>query len=137
MACTDVRMTMTRFVELHKITADVKYGVKPSEEVTHDPWQRASRQWTVTLKRGRRRLTVPFYQGQGHRDELTPADVLGRLMLDAMSGEQSFEDWCSDAGTDTDSRAAKRIHDVCRRMAPRLRRFLGEALYDAARDAEH
>lgn len=61
-------------------------------------------------------------------DALAPvnvADVLESLFLDAMGSDQSFEDWCSDLGYDTDSRKALAVFHACRDTAAQLRNGLG------------
>ena len=40
-------------------------------------------------------------------------DVLHSLLMDATAFEQTFEDWCSDFGYDTDSRKAEQTYQAC------------------------
>jgi len=119
------------------ITAESQYG---GAEVP-EGWQPGTHPYRVTLTRrtaggGRRQLTVDFFMGPASTREPTAADVLACLVIDANAGEQSFEEFCSDLGYDSDSRKAERIHAACVRMAPRLRRFLGEH-FDNVAGAEH
>jgi hypothetical protein len=67
----------------------------------------------------------------------TAADVLGCLCSDAQGVDhgETFEDWASDFGYDTDSRKAERIYHECQSIALRLRGFLGTH-YDRAMRAE-
>ena len=65
------------------------------------------------------------------------AYVLACLISDAQCGAQSFEDFCSDLGYDTDSMRAHETWEHCVRTGPRLRRFLGDLwpqAIEAARD---
>lgn len=127
-------MTLEAFCAKHKITADVTYG---GPEPTDD-WQRSANPWTVTLRRGRRRLTTPYWTGSA-LGEPSAADVLGALMLDASSVEDAgglFRVWCDNFGSTPDSRAAHDTWLACCALLPKLRRFLGE-LYDGAQSAEH
>lgn len=50
------------------------------------------------------------------------ADVLYSLILDSSAVGQSFNDWCSDFGYDTDSRKAERIYHACQEGADKLSR---------------
>jgi hypothetical protein len=85
--------------------------------------------WKVTLRRGKARLTVYFSQGSAHTKPPTAMDVLGCLASDASGAEESFEEWCSNLGEDTDSRKAKKTYDVVRKQTEKLKNFLGGALF--------
>lgn len=86
--------------------------------------------WTVTLRLGKRSMTVPFFTGYGLRSRMkdgpSAADVLDCLLSDASSADQTFEDWAGDLGYDTDSRKAERTYAAVVRQTARLRVFLGE-----------
>jgi hypothetical protein len=51
--------------------------------------------------------------------------------MDASGAEnaRNFEDWASEYGYDTDSRAAERTYNVVVKQAAELREFLGAADY--------
>lgn len=49
-------------------------------------------------------------------------DVLYSLLIDAEAHDQSFEDWCSNFGYDTDSRKALATYMACQETATKLRR---------------
>lgn len=51
-------------------------------------------------------------------------DVLYSLILDAQSGSELFEDFCSNLGYDEDSRTAKNIYDQCQNNAKKVRTFI-------------
>lgn len=140
---TATTMTLAAFCERHKITADVTYGAPPDAELVCDErqreWRRTANGWTVTLKRGRRRLTTPYWTGAAIRGEPEASDVLGCLLLDASGVEAAggiFRQWCSELGYSDDSRSAHAAWLACCRLLPRLRAFLGD-LYDSAQSAEH
>lgn len=111
-------------------------------------WPHGVRAFRVTLIRrwgamenkkwveGKRTLTTFFFQGPAHTEPPTPADVLSSLCSDARAGDQTFEEFCGEFGYDTDSRKAWNIHRSCKKMAPRMRRFLGEH-FDTVADTEH
>ena len=53
------------------------------------------------------------------------ADVLCSLASDSRAIEQTFEEWCSDYGSDTDSIRARAVYDACCTIAMELIRLLG------------
>jgi hypothetical protein len=113
------------------IIAEAKY----SGSALPEGWAPGGTAWTVTLRLGRRRLTVPFFTGGAIKCP-TAADVLACLTSDARVAEQTFEEFCGDFGYDTDSRKAEATYKACCRIAPRVRRFLDEH-FDAVANAEH
>jgi hypothetical protein len=60
-------------------------------------------------------------------------EVLDCLASDACSTDNasSFEDWCRDIGYDTDSWRAHRTFKIIEAQAAKLKRFLGDDLYEA------
>jgi hypothetical protein len=79
------------------------------------------------------RMSVYFSKGSGHKGaEPTAEEVLDCMASDAAGVEnaQSFDDWCSEYGYDTDSRKALRTFNTCKRQGERLRRFLGVSAYN-------
>lgn len=127
---------------LDKLCADlgiVCHSIESEAPATGE-WLPGSRHFHVTLTRkvGRQvfRFTISFSQGPAHTKPLTPADALQCLVGDCHVGEQSFEEFCSDMGLDTDSRKAEATHKACQSIAPRLRAFLGDH-FDAVASAEH
>lgn len=99
-------------------------------------WAPGTHPYKVTLYKSGRQLTTPFFMGPLNEREPTTADVLSCLMSDANSSELSFEEFCSDFGYDSDSRKAEETWKSCVKIAPRLRRFLGDD-FDAVANAEH
>ena len=73
-----------------------------------------------------RQITTYFSMGPALCHEPEAADVLSSLMLDARTGEETFEDFCSEFGYDEDSRKAYKTWEFCRDFAPKVERFLGE-----------
>lgn len=122
-----------------KIVAAVKYGNNVRHE-EGDDWRRTAHPWTVTLRRRdgdqRRTLTVPFWTGSAWTEEPDAADVLSALASDARSGDMTFGEFCSEFGYDEDSRKAESTWRACKALAPRVRRFLGDA-FEAVSGAEH
>lgn len=89
--------------------------------------------WKVTLRRNgpRRSMTVPFSRGYAISREHDGKEVLSCLLSDAISIQGcDFEDWCCELGFDSDSRKAHRSYKATERQSAKLRRFLGEDLYE-------
>lgn len=130
---------LERLCEAKGVTAEVKYGVYGKEHISawNDYGSVDSNPYTVTLKYGSKRLTVPFFQGRGIKRDPTPADVLYCLCTDARAGLMTFEEFCSDFGYDPDSRKAEKTWKACEKLAPRLVKFLGEELLEELSNAEH
>lgn len=126
-----MRSDLDRLCERLGIRAVCEYGAN------REPagWAGAAHSYRVTLRKGRRRLSTDFHQGAAHTKEPTAADVLRCLVSDARCDED-FESYCADFGLSEDSRAAYATWQAARKVAPKLRRFLGED-FDAVSAAEH
>ena len=98
-------------------------------------WSSAT-QYKVTLRFQGRQLTTPFYMGAALTRDPDAAGVLYCLAADARAGDGSFADFCSDFGCDPDSRKAEATWKACVKVAPKLRRFLGEHFDDVC-NTEH
>lgn len=124
-------MTIAEFVEQHNIqTASERVNSNPNNPYRHD-----ANHYKVTLTRkdGRKqkRLTLYFSQGYRIRKEPDAASVLRALALDASSVEtRNFEEWAREYGYDPDSRKADNLYRACQKEARKLRKFLGEDLYE-------
>jgi hypothetical protein len=94
------------------------------------------RAFDCTLTRGTTQIHVPFYQGTGHKKPPTAADVASCMLFDAAALGASFEEWCSDTGYDSDSRAAERAYHACIASAKQIKALLGEH-FDALRELDH
>lgn len=73
-----------------------------------------------------------YFMGLGLKEPPKMQDVLNTIFLDSSALDESFKDWASNYGYDTDSRKAERIFKACKRNAQRLRVALG-ADYDAVK----
>lgn len=123
-------------IRIDNVRARSTYGTAP-----YNPTFPESDNWTVTLYRRdsnghRKQLTIPFYTGQGLRDELAdgpgPAVVLECLLSDAVGyvNASGFQDWASDYGYDPDSRKAEHTYRQVGKLTERLSRWLGEDFDD-------
>jgi hypothetical protein len=65
------------------------------------------------------------------------ADVVSCLLLDGTACGQSFSEWCSDFGYDTDSRKALAIYEGCQENGDKLRAVLGHDLVNELSTLEH
>lgn len=84
-------------------------------------------------------LTIPYRVGMGiNPDEVTPADVLSSLILDASAAQYDFPEFCGEFGYDDDSIRALRAWEACREIAPRVNAFFySEDMRTAFESAEH
>jgi len=62
-----------------------------------------------------------------------PIDIINFLLMDASATEQTFEEWCSEFGYDTDSRKAEETYRACDEAGKRLYRVLCRDLCDTIR----
>ena len=92
--------TLKAFIRQHSITMSADCtDTNPNSDAE---WMRAASHWRCILRCGGRQMKVHFSQGPAISAEPTAEDVLNCLASEA-SGADSFEDWCADAGYDTDS----------------------------------
>lgn len=91
---------------------------------------------TLTNKEGEAR-SWEYSMGSGHKGEPSMSGVLESLQCDA-SGRtgQSFEDWCSEYGYDTDSKRAEAMYNACGQTAFKLRSLLGRDAYETLMSVE-
>lgn len=119
-----MKSELERLCESRGVKASAQYGAVELPEGWND--NPGAHPYKVTLRYKRRTLTTPFFMGAAHTREPGAADVLYCLCADARSGEMSFEEFCSEFGYDPDSRKHHATWKACAKMAPRLRRFLGD-----------
>lgn len=113
-------------ITLDRIKADVEYTGDPPPWETDD----GAQGWRVTLRFGRKHLTVPFWTGSA-LGEPSALDVLGCLFSDASIVESCADhfDMCEELCM-TPSRETERTFSQMRAQTERLRQLLG-ADYDA------
>lgn len=79
----------------------------------------------------RKQFTTYFSMGLGLSHEPDAASVLDCIASDSSGIDgQSFEQWADDYGYDTDSRSAERTYNACISQASKLKKFLGESVYE-------
>jgi hypothetical protein len=108
-------------------------GQKRPERTSYDEdWNRTARGTPAALAASRK-----YGNGFSHGFGVTPtppaaSDVLDCLASDAAGYDnaESFEDWASEYGYDPDSRKGERIYNTVGTQAGKLRRFLGNVLYE-------
>lgn len=90
-----------------------------------DNWQETADQWCITING----IGFEYYTGIGHRDKKTDrpqkpelSGVLSSLAFGAGACDESFDDWCSNFGFDTDSRKALETYLACQENASKLRK---------------
>lgn len=63
------------------------------------------------------------------------AGVLHSLILDSSACDQSFSDWCSEFGYDTDSRKALATYEACQQNADKLKKVFSREQIESIRAA--
>lgn len=136
---TTIERTIEEVIQKHNIRMDVEHiDERPDRKVSEMPpedqrWNADANHFRCTLRKYKnRRMVVYFSQGSAISGEPTPATVLDCLASDAAGYEnsRSFEDWCGEYGYDTDSRKAERTYKEVKTQTEKLRRFLGDNLFD-------
>jgi hypothetical protein len=105
--------------------------VSRNPHMTDEKWQ--ADHWSCTLSRKGKRMRVVFSKGKGHHGkEPTTGEIIESLAMDASGyeGARGFEDWAADYGYDVGSIRARRTFKAVQSEARRLRRFLGDKLYE-------
>lgn len=118
-------MTTTSLKQLaRKMRLTSKYGAALDWEKQSD-WQQHANGFRCTLHYQGRQYTFDFWQGVAISGEPDAEGCLDCLLSDAQSGEQDFEEFCSEFGYDTDSRSAEATWKACKKTATAMRRLLG------------
>ena len=142
---TETLKTTAEFIAEHQITmtatrTDSNPNMADSRDMDHWICKFERRELTGKRYNARKdgsavvaRMQAHFSMGYGHKGaEPTAKDVLDCLASDASSIEwDTFEAWADNMGYDSDSRKAERIYKAVERGSAKLKRFLGDALYDA------
>lgn len=90
--------------------------------------------YKLTLKNGKKRMTVYYTQGSAITHEPELEGVLESLFLDASDIDEDFKYWCGTYGYDTDSITAHNVYKVCKKQTAKLHALLGED-YNTIRDS--
>lgn len=125
-------MNIKQFIDRHGIRID-------SSRLDRNPHMEDFQgdHWRVTLRCGRRQMTLPFSKGYGHEGrEPETAEVLDCMASDASGADQGFEDWASDLGYNTDSRKAERTYKAVQSQTVKLRKLLGDRDFTALLEME-
>lgn len=111
------------------------YGAKLDYD-KQDEWQRKANGYRVTLRYRGRQMSLDYWMGSAHTSAPDSASVISSLLLDSSALDQSFEDFCSEFGYDTDSRKAEATYRACKSSGEKLRKLLGDD-FETFRSAEN
>lgn len=142
----ETTQTLTEFITRHNITMAYEASDRnPNNTEWHDAdhwcvhftrtWQGTTAYHNVStgeqsFNKYHAQMTTYFSIGFGHNGKPPLAkDVLQCLVDDASYLDMPFSEWAIDMGYDPDSRKAEKIYKACERGAAKLKRFLGEDLY--------
>lgn len=123
---------------------------KPGKDID---WEDSAFHWECVLKYQGREMKQSYKMGCGNVKtrpgkswedhtvtvgayEPSAADVVSSLVLDGSACDETFEDWCSNFGSDTDSRKALETYLACQEGGKKIRRLLG-ADFDKFAQLEH
>ncbi len=86
-----------------------------------EDWQDTADKWIITIGKE----VFDYYTGTGHRKGGKPqkpelSSILYSLVTDASACDESFDDWCSNFGYDTDSRKALETYLSCQESVSKL-----------------
>jgi hypothetical protein len=95
--------------------------------------KREFRKWVCVLSCGGKVWDVKYSTGTGIVAP-TREDVIASLFSDSGCAEESFSDFCSSMGYETDSRSALKTWKACRRNARKLKAFIPEKSYGILAD---
>lgn len=140
-AVSDADKSVRNLLEASEITFEARYTGFHSDA---EAWEHDC--WIVRIGDA----TFDYNTGIGHRGKLkvggfarkspeieyyavlpTAASVLYSLMLDAHLGGDTFEEFCSSLGYDTDSRRALAMYLDCQNIRQKLRKVIPAALWEA------
>lgn len=118
---------------MKKVSMKLEYGVNKDYDKL-DEWQQKANQYTATVKYDGKQLTTPYFTGTGWTKEPTWKDVLGCLVMDTYSYENSrgFEDFCAEYGYDSDSRKAKKLYNQLEKTSKKVKHLLGNDFEEIA-----
>ena len=124
-------MKIQDFVEKYRVRLQMERAMENPNIMSKD-MPTGSRHWRCVLRVQRRRLTTPFSQGSGLKDDPTVSDVLDCLAMDAadVEGAKDFEAWAQELGLNTDSRRAENIYRAVMRQTVGLKRLLGDEAFE-------
>lgn len=102
--------------------------------------QRNHNNYIITVKNADTglRTRFDFWSSIAHPELESKYDLLNAFycfVSDAVSGVDTFEDFCAELGYDPDSRNAEKIHNACRRAYKKITRIApGVDVYDLLND---
>jgi hypothetical protein len=117
--------TISKFIADNRLRMECDWA---DENPHMSDMPRGSTHWRCKLKCGRRSMTVYFSQGPAHTKEPDIESVVDCLASDVggLLNAQSFEDWASEYGYDTDSRKAEQTFKTIMKQGDDLARLLGD-----------
>lgn len=123
-------------ITFRAVLKDTKAPLWTNEDGKQAPY---GHHYRVTLSKGSKRLSFDFWDCRANKDKGVKT-VNAYSVLACVSGDvtcpETFEDFCSDYGCDTDSRAAYRTFKRCSAFGKRLRAFFTESEIEALREIQ-
>lgn len=94
--------------------------------------------YTVRLRYQGRHMQSPWKQGVGVTSDPEPHDLIGSMLSDTQTIENTtgYHDWAGEYGYDSDLNEHRDTYEACKVQAERLERLLGRPLMVALMDDE-
>lgn len=93
--------------------------------------------WKVYLSRNGGSIQVPFRQGYGFKGQPPTVDsVIECLVMDALAGQDDYDDFCGNFGYDEDSREAHKTWKSCKKINEKIQRVLDHEELQAVAEGE-
>lgn len=108
------------------------------------PWSKADKQQNynyhkITISHNGKRLGFDFWASIAQPELNSDSDLQHAFycfLSDAISAKDSFENFCSEFGYDTDSRNAERIYKACEKSLSKLNRIFDGDEYDLVNEVQ-
>lgn len=114
-------MKLRKFVELTKMSLEYEYI--DCEDKAY--------QYEIVIKFKRRKARFKYFIGIGLNRDPEIEMCLNTIQLDCQSiNYDSFEDWCYEIGYDPDSRKAYESYKECLANTKKMKKLLGETLFE-------
>lgn len=94
---------------------------------------------TVTNTETGNKATFEFWASMAHPELNREYDILNAFycfITDAISGSESFEDFCSNFGYDKDSITALKIYRKCKKQLEKLNKICNDNIHDLANELQ-
>ena len=93
----------------------------------------------VTNTETKKSIAFEFWGSKVNPEITTKYDILNSFycfVSDAISGEETFQDFCSNFGYDNDSIKSRNIHRACMRATTKLKKIYSDDIYNLCNELQ-